>query len=57
MVAITCECGFKAENDDHYKVEAEMWHHAMKDHGDMLKGMTVEQLEEVIKKNDQSMGM
>ena len=57
MPSITCNCGYKVEDEDHYKVEAMAWHHAIKDHFDMLKEMTVEQIEEVIKSSDEQMNM
>ena len=57
MPTITCDCGFKADGTDHYAAEAVMWHHAIKDHPEMLKEMTVGQLEGVIKSNDKQMGM
>ena len=57
MVTITCNCGYKAEDEGHYKVEATIWHHAIKDHGDMLKNMSVEELETIIKMNDKSMDL
>ncbi len=57
MHSITCNCGFKVEDKDRYKAEAMAWHHAIKDHLDMLKNMTVEQLEGVLKGNDKQMGI
>ncbi len=57
MVKIVCSCGFKVEDKDHHKVEAMAWHHAIKDHLEMLKGMSVEQIEGVIKNSDKQMGM
>ena len=57
MVSIVCNCGFKVEDKDHYKAEAKAWHHAIKDHLEMLKGMTTEQPEGVIRSNDKQMGM
>lgn len=55
MVSITCNCGFKVEDEDPYKTEAMAWHHAIRDHLDMLKEMTIEQLEEVVRSNDEQM--
>ena len=55
MHSITCNCGFKVEDKDHYKAEAKAWHHAIKDHLDMLTEMSAEQLEQVIKSNDKQM--
>ena len=57
MVSIICDCGFKVEDKDHFKAGAKMWHHAIKDHIDMLENMTINQLEEVIKNNDKQMGL
>lgn len=57
MVSIVCNCGFKVEDEDSYKVEAKAWHHAIKDHLEMLKRMSSEQLEGVIKSNDKQMGI
>lgn len=56
MPSITCNCGFKAEDKDKYKVEAKIWHHAIKDHKERLEKMTQEQLEHVIRNNDKQMG-
>lgn len=57
MQSITCNCGYKVEDEDHYRVEAKAWHHAIKDHLEMLKEMNLEQLEGVIKNNDKEMGI
>ena len=55
MPSITCDCGFVAEDTDQYKVEAKIWHHAIKEHLEMLKQMTPEQIEGVLKNNDEQM--
>ena len=55
MTSLSCNCGFTVENADCYKVEAAMWHHAIHDHSDMLKSMTVEQLEEWLKNTDKQL--
>ena len=55
MPSITCDCGFVAEDADQYKVEAKIWHHAIKEHLEMLKQMTPEQIEGVLKNNDEQM--
>ena len=55
MHSITCNCGYKVEDKDPYKAEAKAWHHAIKDHLDMLKKMSVEQIESVLKNNDKQM--
>jgi predicted small metal-binding protein len=57
MTSLTCNCGFSAENNDRYKVEASMWHHAIQDHADMLKSMTVEQLEQWLVNKDKQLGV
>ena len=57
MPSITCNCGFKVEDKDSYKVEAMAWHHAIKDHKEMLEKMNVEQIEMVIRNNDKQMGI
>lgn len=55
MVSITCNCGYKVEDKDHYKAEAKAWNHAIKDHLEMLKEMSVEQIEGVLKNTDKQM--
>jgi predicted small metal-binding protein len=55
LTSLSCNCGFTAENTDKYKVEAAMWHHAIHNHSDMLKSMTVEQLEEWLKNKDKQL--
>lgn len=55
MLSIKCDCGYKVEDKNSYTVEAKMWHHAIKDHLEMLKNMTVDQLERVLKSNDKQM--
>ena len=57
MPSITCNCGFIVEDKDHFMVEAKAWHHAIKDHLEMLKGLTLEQIDAVIRNNDQQMGI
>ena len=57
MSSITCNCGYKVEDADHYKAEAKIWKHAIEEHLDILKNMTEEQIEGVIKNNDNQMGM
>lgn len=56
MPSITCNCGFKVEGKNNYETEAKAWHHAIKDHGDMLKEMTPEQIEKVLRDSDKQMG-
>ena len=57
MTSLTCNCGFSAENTDRYKVEASMWHHAIHDHADMLKSMTVDQLEQWLINKDKQLAL
>ncbi len=57
MVKIVCNCGFEVEDEDPYRTEAMCWHHAIKDHLEMLKEMNIDQLKEVIVNNDKQMGM
>lgn len=57
MPSITCDCGYTVEDEDSYKAEAKIWHHAIKDHLEMLKEMTPEQIEKVIRNNDKQMGL
>lgn len=57
MAALSCNCGFKVVNEDRYKVEALMWHHAIHDHSDMLKSMTVDMLEQWLKGKDEQLSV
>ncbi len=57
MVSIVCNCRYKVEDEDHYKAEAKAWHHAIKDHLEMLKGMTPEQIEGVLRDSDKQMNL
>jgi predicted small metal-binding protein len=47
--SIACNCGHEVKGNDPREVEAAMWHHAIHDHTDMVKGMTVGQLEGIMK--------
>jgi hypothetical protein len=47
--SITCNCGKEIKGDDKRVVEAKMWHHAVNDHTDMVKGMSVEQFTGIMK--------
>jgi hypothetical protein len=47
--AITCNCGHKEIGQDTRTVEARMWHHAVKDHLDMVKGMSADQFADIMK--------
>ena len=57
MVKMVCDCGYKVEDKDHYMVEGKMWHHAIKDHVDMLKSRSAEELAQWIRKADATMGV
>lgn len=56
MAQLSCNCGLTVENENRYVVEATMWHHAIRDHLDMLKSMTIEQLTEWLEKKDKQLG-
>lgn len=55
MKTLSCNCGFNVTDENKYKVEAAMWHHAIQDHGDMLKSMTVEMLEQWLQSKDEQL--
>ncbi|WP_274361684.1 hypothetical protein [Paenibacillus thermotolerans] len=55
MKTLSCNCGFSVTDDNKYKVEAEMWHHAIHDHADMLKAMSIEMLEQWLKSKDEQL--
>ncbi|WP_219835734.1 hypothetical protein [Paenibacillus sp. R14(2021)] len=55
MTVLTCACGFEAKGDSPYQVEAAMWHHAIQDHADMLKSMTVDMLEQWLVNKDKQL--
>ncbi len=57
MLTIICSCGHKVEGKNPYETEAKAWHHAIKDHPDMLKKMTAEQIEGVIRISHKQMGV
>lgn len=57
MLQITCACGYVAKGEDPDRVEAETWHHALKAHEDMLKGMSVDQLQQVLAGNHSTLGL
>lgn len=52
MYSITCNCGWKLKDTDRRMVEAKMWHHAVHDHADMIKGMSIEQFADIMKSWD-----
>ena len=56
MSTLACNCGFTVEGEHRYEVEARMWHHAIQDHADMLKSMTVEQITEWLIGKDKQLG-
>ena len=51
--AITCDCGEEVKGTDQRQVEAEMWHHAIRDHSAMVKEMSVDQITGLMKGWDQ----
>lgn len=55
MTTLSCNCGFKVTDENKYKVEAAMWHHAIQDHSDMLKSMTVDMLEQWLMSKDEQL--
>lgn len=57
MLEITCNCGHVAKGETPEKTEAEAWHRALQAHADMLKGVSVEQLEQVLERNHGSLGL
>lgn len=52
MATLTCNCGFSVTNPDKYQVEGEMWVHALKEHLDVLTGMTAAQFRDWLKDKD-----
>jgi hypothetical protein len=48
VYVIQCECGKEVSGTDRRRVEAEMWHHAIHDHEDMVRNMTVDQFTEIM---------
>ena len=57
MYKLKCDCGYVAEDDDHYLVEGKMWHHAMKEHNDMLSTQNPENIAEWLRNADKSMNV
>jgi len=55
MKTLSCNCGFSVTDTNSYKVEAHMWHHAIQDHADMLKSMSVDMLEQWLKNKDEQL--
>ncbi len=49
MKKLQCDCGHEVSADTNESAEAQMWHHALKDHADMLKSMSVDQMTQIIK--------
>lgn len=47
--SLTCNCGHEVKGTDPRAIEAEMWHHAIQDHTEMVKSMSVEQFTEIMK--------
>jgi len=56
MATLTCDCGFSVKEDNRYEVEAKMWHHAIHDHADMLKSMSIDQLTQWLTGADKQLG-
>lgn len=52
--AISCNCGYEVKGQDIRMIEAEMWHHAIRDHLDMVKAMPVDQLAGLMKSWDKT---
>lgn len=52
MTTLSCDCGFSASDESKYKVEATMWHHAIQNHGELLKSMSVDMLEQWLVEQD-----
>jgi hypothetical protein len=46
---LSCDCGHEIKGKDARAVEAGMWHHAIHDHDDMVKSMSVDQFTEIMK--------
>ncbi|MBP1965899.1 hypothetical protein [Paenibacillus aceris] len=55
MKTLSCNCGFNVTDENKYKVEATMWHHAIQDHSEMLKSMSVEMLEQWLMNKDEQL--
>ncbi|MDQ0062160.1 hypothetical protein [Paenibacillus harenae] len=55
MNTLSCNCGFKITDENKYKAEAAMWHHAIQEHTDMLKSMTVDMLEQWLVNKDEQL--
>lgn len=47
--ALSCDCGHEVRGDDRRAVEAGMWHHAVHDHDDKVKAMSVDQFTDILK--------
>jgi len=55
MYELSCNCGHVTKGNDRYMVEGEMWVHAIKDHKDLLAGMSAAQLAEWLKNKDKTL--
>jgi hypothetical protein len=53
---LTCDCGQTHSGEDRRAVEAAMWVHAIKDHGEMLKSFDVPGLTGKLKDWDKRFG-
>lgn len=47
--ALSCNCGHEIKGADPRAVEAGMWHHAIHDHEEMVRSMSVEQFADIMK--------
>ncbi len=47
--SIICNCGHTVKSPDRRKTEAEAWHHAIHEHLDMVKEMSIPQFTEIMK--------
>lgn len=54
---LSCNCGYTVKGADPYKLQGEMWHHAIRDHQDMLKQMSVDQIAGLLKDHAQKLGL
>lgn len=55
MKTLSCHCGFTTKSENNFQVESAIWHHAIHDHADMLKSMTVDMLEQWLLSNDEQL--
>lgn len=48
-------CGHKTSGEDRYMVEAQMWYHAMSEHLEIMKDMSVEDIAKWLKDKDEKL--